>query len=71
MTKPRRRKAQQYIKLGEISEQFEGWIIDRHGLKSPEGELFKESDLRFYHWQGQILSVLRYRINRPEQYSLF
>ena len=65
------RKRKRYFKLGDISPQFEGWIIDQHGLKSPEGELFKESDIRYFHWQGQILARMRYRMNTPQQYTLF
>ncbi len=70
MTKPRRRKAS-FLNLGEFNKEFNGWILNKNGICSPEGEVFDVPRLRYFHWQGQILSILRYRMNRPEQYKLF
>ncbi len=69
---PRKRKhKRKFLQLGEFNEEFDGWTLSEKGIESPEGELFDVGRLRYFHWQGQILSVLRYRMNRPEQYKLF
>ncbi len=66
-----KKKPPVFHRLGELSPQFEGWIIDHKGIHSPEGELFDEARLRYFHWQWQIMGVLRHRINHPEQFNLF
>lgn len=60
-----------FIKLGDINPDFDGWVLDRGGLHSPEQQTYQPSQLYYYHWQGQLLSVLRYRLNHPEQFDLF
>ncbi|MES9961685.1 MAG: DUF3653 domain-containing protein [Sedimenticola sp.] len=67
---PRKRKSQQ-IDLAEYGDQWEGWVLNRNGLFSPEGEKFDTQRLRWFHWQSQLYSALRERLSKPEQYPLF
>lgn len=60
-----------YVHLGTFFPEWDGWILDRNGLNSPERGIYTPNQLHYYHWQGQILSVLRHHMNTPEQRDLF
>ena len=67
----RQRKNPRYQKLGDSFKLWDGWIIDEKGIHSPEGESFDPKRLTYFHWQHQIMSILRHRVNHPEQFNLF
>jgi len=52
--------------------QAEGWQWTPRGeLASPEGNVYTPGDMQALHWRLQICAVIRYRLNRPEQFTLF
>lgn len=63
-------KKRSHLKLGRYYPMFDGWIIDKHGLKSPEGDLYTPNILAEWHWRLQLMSVLRHRMNNPYQMHL-
>lgn len=54
----------------ELPAPFAGWVANRNGLFSPEGQLYQPGDLRELHWLRQINADLRRQLREPQQFRL-
>lgn len=48
----------------------EGWTLNKDALYSPEGIRWTPADLQRWHWEKQLLAILKRQQSQPSQYVL-